>query len=161
MAKKTEQKQKADPNSGILTTNRKANFEYHLLERFEAGMVLTGNEIKSIRAGGISITEAYVRVTGTEAYLIGAHIKEYEFSSDNKYDPLRPRKLLLHESEINKLRGQTTTKGLTIIPLKIFLLRGRAKLEIALAKHKDAPDKRRDVISREKNLEARRAMRRG
>jgi SsrA-binding protein len=156
MSKKVENKD--DPNFGVMATNRKAHFDYHLLDKFEAGMVLTGNEIKSIRDGGLSISEAYVKVNGTEAFLVGAHIRQYSFSHDTKYDPLRPRKLLLHESEINKLRAQTTTKGLTIIPLRVYLKKGRAKLEVALARHKDAPDKRRDIISREKALEARRAM---
>ena len=158
MSKKNAVAEKKDTKSGVICLNRKASFNYLLLDKFEAGMVLTGNEIKSMKAGGVSITEAYVRVVGTEAWLIGAHVKEYEFSHDSSYEPTRSRKLLLNKAEMNKLRGQVERKGLTIVPTRIYLKNGRAKLEIALAKSKNAPDKKKDIISKEKDLEARRAM---
>ncbi len=142
----------------VIAVNKKARFTYEILEVFEAGLVLSGNEIKSIRAGGISLAEAYVRPQNNEVFLIGAHIKEYSFSHDPNYNPVRSRKLLLHKREIDKLRGRVEAKGLTIVPLRVYIKRGRAKLEIGVARGKAAPDKRQTIIAREKDREARRAM---
>ena len=145
----------------VVALNKKARFDFHIVECFEAGLVLTGNEIKSIRAGAINLKESYIRPQGGELHLIGAHITEYEHSSDSKYNPVRPRKLLMHKHEILKLASRVEAKGFTIVPLRVYLKRNLAKLELALAKGKDAPDKRRSEIDKEKRREAERAMKRG
>lgn len=142
-----------------LVSNRKARHNYHILETFEAGLVLLGLEIKSLRNNGASIDEAYVRPFNDEIFLLGANIKQYFHSSSVKdYDPMRPRKLLLKRNEIDKLRGKVDRQGMTIVPLRIYLKRGFAKIEIALAKGKDAPDKRQDTKERESKLEAARGL---
>jgi SsrA-binding protein len=147
-------------NRKVLGENRKARFDYHIIERFEAGLVLSGAEIQSVRRGGMSIQESYVRPQNGEVFLLGAHISKYEFSGAKEYDPLRPRKLLLKRSEIEKLAGAVERKGLTVVPLTIYLKNGFAKVEVALAKGKDAPDKRDAIKKREANREASRALRR-
>lgn len=144
----------------VINVNKKARFDYIILETFEAGIVLSGNEIKSVRSGGVSLTEAYIRPVDGEMFLIGSNIKEYAFSHDSDYNPTRQRKLLLHKREIDKLRGRVEMKGMTLVPLRIYLKRGIAKVEIGLAKGKDAPDKRRAIMAREKDREAERAMKR-
>ena len=161
MAKKKHNSQ-SGPESGrkVSTVNKKARFNFHILETFEAGVVLTGQEIKSIRNNGISLNEAYVRVIDDEVWLLGAHVKEYEFSNERDYNPTRSRKLLLHRREINKLRGRVEQKGLTIVPVQLYLLKGRAKIEIALGQGKANPDKRRTIIDRERKRDAERAMKR-
>jgi SsrA-binding protein len=128
------------------------------LESFEAGLVLTGAEIKSIRTGEITVNEAYVRPQGSELFLLNAYIKPYAHSGDKEYDPRRPRKLLLHRKEIAKLTRELETKGTTIVPLKIYLKSGRAKIEIALGKGKAAPDKRQDIKKREADREVAREI---
>ena len=133
----------------IVATNRRARFEYFLLEHYEAGLVLQGSEIKSIRAGQMSLAEAYVRLDGHEAWLIDAHIAPYEQASINNHEPRRPRKLLLHSSEIRKLYLDIRQKGVTIIPLKVYLKNGRAKIEIAVAKGKKNYDKRAAIAKRD------------
>jgi SsrA-binding protein len=148
----------AAPGKKIISVNKKARFNYHIIETLEAGIVLTGGEIKSLRVNGISIAESYVSAMNGEVFLLNAHIKAYSFSSDATYDPVRPRKLLLHEHEINKLRGRSEQKGLTVVPLEVYLKNGRAKVEIALAKGKDAPDKRDSIRERETKRELARAM---
>lgn len=146
----------------VLAVNRRARHRYHIIETFEAGLVLTGMEIKSIRGGGISLEEAYVRPFQDGVYLLGAHVRQYAQSGGVKeYDPVRPRKLLLHAREINVLRGKVEQKGMTIVPLQIYLKGGRAKLEIALAKGKDAPDQRQDIKAREAKREVARKLKRG
>lgn len=147
-----------DSSFKIISENRKARFNYHIIESFEAGIVLTGAEIKSIRNTGVSIGESYIRPNGSELVLIGAHINPYSHAIDTSYDPVRQRKLLLHRREINKLIASTERKGMTIVPLKVYLKGGRAKVEIALAKGKDAPDKRQTIKGREANREAARAV---
>lgn len=142
----------------ILAENRKARFNYHIIESFEAGMVLTGSEIKSIRLGGLSLQESYVRPHHGELVLLGAHVKLYSHTSNPDYDPVRPKKLLMHKAEIVKLQGKVEQKGLTIVPLKVYLKNGRAKIEIGLAKGKDAPDKREDIKGRESKREMARAL---
>ncbi len=145
----------------ILSENRKARFNYQILDTFEAGIVLTGAEIKSIRTDGISLGESYVRPDADALYLLNAHINPYKFSDQKDYNPLRQRKLLLHQQEIDKLRGRVEQRGLTIVPLKLYLKRGRAKLEIALARGKAAPDRRDDIKKRESNRELQRELKRG
>jgi SsrA-binding protein len=142
----------------LVTTNKKARFDYHILETFEAGLVLTGAEIKSIRAGEITVNEAYVRPQGGELFLLNAYIKPYAHNGDREYDPLRPRKLLMHRREIEKLIRELETAGTTIVPLDIHLKNGRAKIEIALGKGKAAPDKRQDIKKREAARDVAREM---
>ncbi|MBN2547655.1 MAG: SsrA-binding protein SmpB [Anaerolineales bacterium] len=134
-------------NVKVVATNRKASHEYFLMDRFEAGMVLQGSEIKSIRAGQISLAEAYVEIDGREAWLVEAHIAPYEQASIFNHEPRRRRKLLLHRKEIIRLWDQVRQKGVTIVPLRVYLKQGRAKIEIAIAKGKKLYDKR-DAIAR-------------
>ncbi|MFN4894259.1 MAG: SsrA-binding protein SmpB [Pseudomonadota bacterium] len=142
----------------IVSENRKARFDYHIIERFEAGLVLTGAEIKSIRAGEGTVNEAYVRPQGGELFLLNAYIKPYSHSGDKDYDPRRPRKLLMNKREITKLIRELETAGTTIVPLDIHLKNGLAKLEIALGKGKAAPDKRQDIKKREAARDVAREM---
>ena len=146
-------------NIKVVATNRKASHEYFLLERYEAGLALQGSEIKSIRAGQISLAEAYVRIDGNEAYLVDAHIAPYEQASIYNHDPRRPRKLLLHRSEINKLWNEIRQKGVTIIPTRVYLKKGRAKVEIAVAKGKKLYDKRQAIAKRDIEREIQRQLR--
>lgn len=157
MAKK---KKGSDGTPGVKTiaVNRKARFNYHLQETFEAGLVLTGGEIKSIREGRINLEESYIVVRNSELFLMQAHIAPYRFDTNTGYDPVRRRKLLMHKHEIDRLRGKVEAKGFTLVPTKIYLKRGYAKLELALAKGKAAPDKRETVKAREAKREAERAM---
>jgi SsrA-binding protein len=133
----------------VVARNRKANFEYFLLEHYEAGIALRGSEIKSIRAGQMSLSEAYVNIDGHEAWLVDAHIAPYEQAGQFNHDPRRPRKLLLHRKEIRSLWDDVRQKGLTIIPVKVYLKDGRAKVEIALAKGKKLYDKREIIAKRD------------
>lgn len=146
-------------NIKVVATNRKASHEYFLLERYEAGLALQGSEIKSIRAGQISLAEAYIRIDGHEAYLVDAHIAPYEQASIYNHDPRRPRKLLLHRSEINKLWDEIRQKGVTIIPTRVYLKKGRAKVEIAVAKGKKLYDKRQAIAKRDIEREIQRQLR--
>ena len=136
-------------NVKVVATNRKASFEYFLLERFEAGLSLRGSEIKSIRAGQISIKEAYVRVDGQNAWLMEAHIAPYEQANRFNHDPKRPRRLLLHKKEIRELWDAVRQKGVTIVPTRVYLKEGRAKLEFAIAKGKKLRDKRQAIAQRD------------
>ena len=157
----SKKKEEASSEGGIkvLVENRKARFDYHILETLEAGIVLTGHEIKSIRNGGANLQEAYVRAAEGEMFLIGAHINPYAFTKHEEIDPVRPRKLLLHKAEIMKLQGRTTQRGFTIVPLEIYLKKGMAKVKIGLAKGKAAPDKRSSIKEREAKRDIARAMR--
>jgi SsrA-binding protein len=146
-------------NIKVVATNRKAKFEYFLLERFEAGISLKGTEIKSIRAGQISLAEAYVRIDGKEAWLQDAHIAPYEQAGIYNHEPRRPRKLLLHRKQIKHLWQQVREKGVTIIPLRVYLKHGLAKVEIALAKGKKLHDKRRAIAKRDAEREIERHFR--
>lgn len=136
-------------NIKVVATNRKASHEYFLLERYEAGIALQGSEIKSIRAGQISLAEAYIQIDGHEAWLVDAHIATYEQAGIYNHEPRRPRKLLLHRSEIRKLWDEVRQKGVTIIPLRVYLKSGRAKIEIAVAKGKKLYDKRQAIAKRD------------
>lgn len=143
----------------VVASNRRAGFEFSLLERFEAGLVLLGSEIKSIRAGHISIAEAYVQIDNMEAWMYGSHIAPYESANRFNHDPLRPRKLLLTRKEIFKLFQAVRQKGMTIVPVKVYLKDGLAKIEIALAKGKKLYDKRQDIAARDYQREVERRER--
>lgn len=143
----------------VVATNRKAKFEYFLLEEFEAGLSLQGSEIKSIRAGQISLAEAYIKVDGKNAWLVEAHVAPYEQANRNNHDPKRPRRLLLHKKELKKLWDAISQKGVTIIPTRIYLKGGRAKLEIAIARGKKLYDKRAAIAKRETDREIERQIR--
>ena len=144
----------------VVATNRKARHDYFLLDTYEAGMVLQGSEIKSIRAGQISLKEAYVRVDGEQAWLVNAHIAPYDPASRENHDPIRDKKLLLHKKEIDKLWNEVRQKGTTIIPLQVYLSRGRAKLEIAVAKGKRHYDKRQSIKKQDAQRDIDRALNR-
>lgn len=147
-------------NVKVLATNRKAGFEYFLLEKFEAGLVLNGSEIKSIRAGQISIQESYVDIEGGEqAWLVEAHIAPYEQANRFNHDPKRRRKLLLHKKQIRELWNNIRIKGMTVVPTRVYLKDGRAKIEIALAKGKKAYDKRAVIAKRDEARSAERESR--
>lgn len=137
----------------VVATNRKARFEYFLLERYEAGISLQGSEIKSIRAGQISLAEAYVQTDGKEAWLMNAHIAPYEQANRFNHDPKRPRRLLLHKREIDEMWDAVRQKGMTIVPVQVHLKDGRAKIEIALARGKKLYDKRQDIARRDQARE--------
>ncbi len=137
----------------VVATNRKARFEYFLLETYEAGLALQGSEIKSIRAGQISLAEAYVQTDGKEAWLINAHIAPYEQANRFNHDPRRPRKLLLHKREIRELWNAVRQKGVTIVPVQVYLKDGKAKVEIAIAKGKKLYDKRHEIAKRDQTRE--------
>ena len=143
----------------VVSTNRKANFEYFLLEKLEAGIALQGSEIKSIRAGQISLAEAYVRIDGQEAWLVDCHVAPYERASYYNHDPKRPRKLLLHRKEIRRLWNEIRQKGVTVIPVRVYLKDRRAKVEIAVAKGKKLYDKRETIARRDAAREAERQRR--
>jgi SsrA-binding protein len=130
-------------------TNKKARFEYHLLENYEAGISLMGSEIKSIRTRQVSIAEAYIQTDGQEAWLINAHISTYDPASRLNHDPKRQRKLLLHKKEIKELWDGVRQKGLTIVPTELYLRNGKAKLNISLARGKKLYDKRRVIAERD------------
>jgi SsrA-binding protein len=133
----------------VVATNRKARHEYFLLEQYEAGIALRGSEIKSIRLGQISLAEAYVSIDGREAWLMDAHIAPYEQAGIFNHEPRRPRKLLLHRKQITELWNQVRQKSVTVIPLRVYLKQGRAKVEIAVAKGKKLYDKRQDIAKKD------------
>ena len=144
----------------IVANNRKAGFEYFLLEKFEAGLVLQGSEIKSIRAGQMSIQESYVDIeNGEQAWLVEAHIAPYEQANRNNHEPKRKRKLLLHKKQIRELWNNVRIKGMTVVPTRVYLKDGRAKIEIALAKGKKAYDKRATIAKRDEARSAERQLR--
>jgi len=147
-------------NVKVVATNRKARFEYFLLEHYEAGLSLQGSEIKSIRAGQVSLAEAYVRVEGRQAWLMEAHIAPYAQANRYNHDPKRPRRLLLHRKELRDLWDAVRQKGVTIVPTRVYLKEGRAKLEIAIAKGKKLHDKRQALAQREAEREMERQMQR-
>lgn len=142
----------------IVATNRKAQHEYFLEDRFEAGIALLGTEIKSVRAGQVSLKEAYVGIDADEAWLMNAHIATYDPASHFNHEPRRPRKLLLHKREIARLAAQVQQRGYTIVPTKMYLVRGLAKVEIALARGKRKYDKRRKLAERDAQRQIERAL---
>ena len=129
--------------------NRRARYEYHILESMETGIALTGTEIKSIREGGVSLSEAYARVREGELWLLGMHIPPYKQGSFSNHEPNRPRKLLLHKEQLQRLGGRASEKGLTLVPLRLYFTRGRVKIEIGLAKGKKIWDKRAATAERD------------
>lgn len=133
----------------IITTNRRARFEYHIEETYEAGLALTGTEVKALRAGRASIQEAFARVEGGEVWLYHMHIPPYDAGSIFNHDPLRRRKLLLHRAEIRKLYGKARQKGYTLVPLRLYFRHGVAKIELGVARGKKAYDKREDIARRD------------
>ena len=142
----------------ILSENRAAGHNFHLLERYEAGMVLTGTEVKSAKSGKIQLKESYAEVSENEAWLLNAHISEYSHGNIMNHAPIRKRKLLLHRGEIEKLRAETREKGLTLIPTRLYLKGGRIKVEIAVAKGKKFHDKREAIKAKEMQAEAKAAL---
>ncbi len=144
----------------IVTINRKSYHNYHVQDSMEAGIVLTGTEIKSMRAGRVSLAEAYVRPEKGELWLLNAHIPRYDAGSYMSHEPTRPRKLLLHRKEIAELTSKVAERGLTLIPLRIYLKDSRAKVEVALARGKKLYDKREAIIRHETEREMGRAIKR-
>lgn len=144
-----------------IAVNRKAQHDYHILETVEAGIVLTGTEIKSIRAGKVSLREAYARPDKGELWLFGAHISHHPGGGPYNHEPARPRKLLLHRKEIADIIGKSEQKGLTIVPLKLYLKKGLAKVELGIAKGKKLYDKRESIRRKETAREMDRTMKRG
>jgi SsrA-binding protein len=142
----------------VIATNRKAQHEFFLEDRFEAGIALRGSEIKSVRAGQVSLRQAYVAVDGGEVWLVGAHIAPYDPASSMNHEPTRTRKLLLNRKEIGKLEAKVRERGYTIVPTRMYLTHGLAKVEIALAKGKRKYDKRREIAKREAQREVDRAV---
>jgi SsrA-binding protein len=142
----------------ILSDNRSAGHNFHLLERYEAGLVLTGTEVKSAKIGRIQLKESYAEVSDNEAWLLNAHISEYSHGNIMNHPPVRKRKLLLHRSEIEKLQTATREKGLTLVPTKLYLKAGRIKVEIAVAKGKKFHDRREADKAKEMQAEARAEM---
>lgn len=143
----------------VISHNRKAQHDYHLERSYEAGIVLQGSEIKSIRANNINLRDGFVQEKNGELWLIGVHISPYEQANMFGHkDPMRPRKLLLHKREIAQILSQSREKGYTIIPTKLYLERGKAKITIALAKGKKLYDKRHDIAKRDSDREIRRAL---
>ena len=143
----------------VVATNRKAGFEYFLLETFEAGLALKGSEIKSIRAGQMSLVEAYVDIEASEAWLRGAHIAPYEQASRYNHDPVRARRLLLHKKQIRQMFNSVRTKGMTIVPTRVYIKEGRAKIEIAIARGKKLHDKRNEIAKRDQARDSERESR--
>src|ERR671925_553614 len=142
----------------LIVDNRRARHDYHLLERVEAGLVLTGTEVKSLREGRASLQQAYADVRDGEAWLVGAHISVYDQGNLANHDPDRDRKLLLHKKELASLAGKVAQRGLTLVPTKLYFKDGRAKVELALARGKEQRDKRRDIARREAERDMERAL---
>jgi len=147
MAKKQETGEK------LIASNKKAFHDYFVLEKFEAGIALTGTEVKSLREGRVNFKDSYVEVKGTEAFLHGAHISPYSHGNRENHEPERTRKLLLHKREIEKLTGQITEKGLTVVPLRLYFKGGRVKAEIAVVRGKKLYDKRETEKKKEADRE--------
>ena len=147
-----------DSGERPIADNRKAGFDYHILETFEAGVALVGTEVKAIREGRVNLRDSYCRLEGAEAFLLNVHIGQYSHGGYASHDPLRPRKLLLTRAELNKLLGKTTERGLTIVPLRMYFKNGRVKVAIALAKGKKSFDKRETIRRRETDRETRAAV---
>ncbi len=145
----------------VIVQNKKARFEYFIEDTFEAGLVLKGSEIKSVRLKKVNIQDAYILIKNSEAFVINMHISSYAFSSLFNHDETRRRKLLLHKHEINKLETKKKLQGLTIIPLKLYMKDGLAKLEIALAKGKKLHDKRHDLQTKDMNMRLKKINKRG
>lgn len=157
---KAKQARPSGPGATPSVDNRRARFQYHILESLEAGMVLTGTEIKSVRQGGVSLNEAYARLRDGELWLVNMHVPPYKEGSFSNHEPRRPRKLLLHRDQIVRLGSRAAEKGLTIVPLRLYFTRGKVKVEIGLAKGKKIWDKRRATAERDAKRELARVARR-
>ena len=144
----------AKTNGKMIANNKKAYHDYFILDTYEAGIALHGTEVKSLRMGKCSIKESFIRVENGEVYIYGMHISPYEKGNIFNKDPLRPRKLLLHRAEINKLLGKTKEKGIAIVPLKVYFKGSLVKVEIGLAKGKKLYDKRQDIAKKDQQREA-------
>ncbi|OGE81750.1 MAG: SsrA-binding protein [Candidatus Doudnabacteria bacterium RIFCSPHIGHO2_01_FULL_43_23] len=144
----------------ILTKNRRAFFDYEITDQLEAGIVLTGQEVKSVKTGGVSLDGSYARIARGQASLINAHIKAYAYASNlENYDPTQTRKLLLHKREIKKLENKTSEKGLTLIPLEVYVKNGYIKIRLGLGRSKKKTDKRETIKKRESDRRIKRAIR--
>ncbi len=143
----------------VVVTNRKATHLYEILETYEAGLVLRGTEVKSLREGQANFKDSYALVEGGEAWLVGCHISPYHHGSDANHDPVRRRKLLLHRGEISRLLGKVQERGLTLVPLRLYFKNGRAKLELGLGRGRKLRDKRHAIREREMRREMDRAVR--
>jgi SsrA-binding protein len=142
----------------LITENRRARHDYHLLERIETGIALTGTEVKSLRDGHVTLQRAFGELREGEVYLVGAHISEYAQGNLQNHDPDRDRKLLLHRREIDSLVGKVRERGLTLVPTRMYFKDGRVKVELALARGKEARDKRRDLAERDARRQIERAL---
>ena len=150
----------AEQERKIIARNRRARHDYHIEDVVEAGVVLTGTEVKSLRAGRASLTDGFAELRDGELWLMGVHIPEYTLGTWTNHEPRRPRKLLLHRREINRLASQISEQGLTIVPLALYFSSGRVKVELALGRGKRAYDKRQDLARRDAAREVERALRR-
>jgi SsrA-binding protein len=150
---------KSDGGEKLVASNRRAHHNFEILETHEAGLVLQGTEVKSLRASRADLKESYARIDGTEAWLLGLHISPYAQGNRANHEPLRPRKLLLHRGEINRLLGKIMEKGLTLVPLRLYFKQGRAKVELGLARGRKTLDKRHAIREREETREVQRALR--
>src|SRR5919202_1118187 len=142
----------------LIVENRRARHDYHLLERYEAGLVLTGTEVKSLRDGRASLAQSYADVRDGEVWLVGSHISVYDRGNIANHDPDRDRKLLLHRGEVDSIAGKVRERGLTLVPTRLYFKDGRVKVELALARGKDVRDKRRDLARREAQRDMERAL---
>jgi SsrA-binding protein len=153
-------KDKKDEGVQVIARNRRARYDYHIEDTVEAGLVLTGTEVKSLRAGRASLSEAFGQVTGNELWLHGLHIPEYAQGTWTNHEPRRARKLLLHRKEIDRLASTAAERGFTLVPLSLYFSGGKAKVELALARGKRTYDKRHDLAQRDAAREVDRALRR-
>lgn len=155
----TKKQSKGGDGTKLVVSNRRARFDYFLDDTYEAGLVLQGTEVKSLRSGKGSLAEAWVKVEpGGEAWLMQAHIPEYEYGNRNNHDPIRPRKLLLHKRELERLDKAVATKGVTLVPTRLYFRDGRAKLEFAIGRGKNVADKRQTAAKRDAQREIERAL---
>ncbi len=142
----------------VITNNRKARHEYQIIDTLEAGLVLHGTEVKSLRAGKANLKDSYASIRAEEVYLVNMHISPYSHGNINNHDPVRERKLLLHRKEIRKLVGKTQEKGLTLVPLKLYFKNGKVKVQLAIARGKKFYDKRHDIAKRDSDREMKRIL---
>src|SRR5438874_697063 len=159
MSRKPSEKTAREEAQKIIADNRKAQHDYHLLETFEAGVALLGTEVKSIREGGVNLRDSFARIEAGEVWIYNVHISPYRNRGYSNHEPTRRRKLLLHRQEIRKLIGKTTERGMTIVPMRMYLKNGRVKVAISLATGKKAHDKRETIKRRETERETRAAVR--
>lgn len=160
-AKKGGKGSKEKPGEKVIATNRRARHDYEVLDTVEAGIALVGPEVKSLRAGRANLGDSFAVIRGGEAWLEKLHISPYEYANREAPEPMRQRKLLLHRHEIQKLRSRVVERGLTLVPLRLYLRDGRVKVELGLVRGKHQRDKRETIKRRDADLEARRAVRRG